>query len=151
MALHMPSRRSRLATATAFGLAAAIVAFGGTAPANAAPGDTAEAEGQLLTFAGTPDLSGLVALSGAYAGYAPGDTPDPQVDASDIDADVLSGVLSAQIAAGVQLGDVLTLDQAVAGGAADQFASAGSAGATGSAGVLTDSGPSPSTRAPATP
>ncbi len=140
MALHMPSRRSRLATATAFGLAAAIVAFGGTAPANAAPGDTAEAEGQLLTFAGTPDLSGLVALSGAYAGYAPGDTPDPQVDASDIDADVLSGVLSAQIAAGVQLGDVLTLDQAVAGGAADQFASAGSAGATGSAGVLTDSG-----------
>jgi hypothetical protein len=140
MALHMPRRRGSLATATAFGLAAAIVAFGGTAPANAAPGDTAEAEGRFLTFSGTPDLTALAELSGAYVGFAPGETPDPQVDRGVLDAAVLSGVLQAQIAAGVQLGDVLTLDQAVAAGAVDQFASAGSAGATGSAGLLTDAG-----------
>ncbi|WP_244961762.1 beta strand repeat-containing protein [Clavibacter zhangzhiyongii] len=135
----MPRRRGSLATATAFGLAAAIVAFGGTAPANAAPGDTAEAEGRLLTLSGTPDLSDLVALSGAYTGFAPGE-PDPQLDRSAIDASVLGGVLDAQIAAGVQLGDILTLDRAVAAGAVDQFASAGSAGATGSAGLLDGDG-----------
>ncbi|WP_317229944.1 choice-of-anchor G family protein, partial [Clavibacter sp. MX14-G9D] len=140
MALHMPSRRSRLATATAFGLAAAIVAFGGTVPANAAVGDTAEAEGRLLTLSGEPNLSAIAQLSGAYTGFRPGDAVDPQRESGVIDATVLSGLLQAQIAADIQLGDILTLDQAVAGGAANQYASSGSVGATGAAGAVTDMG-----------
>ncbi|RIJ15213.1 hypothetical protein DZF97_05135, partial [Clavibacter nebraskensis] len=127
MALHMPSRRSRLATATAFGLAAAIVAFGGTAPANAAPGDTAEAEGRFLTLTNVPQV---IALDGAYASYGPGDTA-AQVEDAPLDATVLGGLANAQLAAGVTLGSLLDLDQAAAAGVLQQYAAAGPAGATG--------------------
>ncbi|WP_228494492.1 choice-of-anchor G family protein [Clavibacter sp. VKM Ac-2873] len=132
----MPSRRSRLATATAFGLAAAIVAFGGTAPANAAAGDTAEAEGRFLTLTNVPQV---VALDGAYTSYGPGDTA-AQVENAPLDVDVLNGLADAQLSAGVTLGSLLDLDQAAAAGALQQYASAGPAGATGAAGAVSDSG-----------
>ncbi|PPF58003.1 sortase [Clavibacter michiganensis] len=136
MALHMPSRRSRLATATAFGLAAAIVAFGGTAPANAEPGDTAEAEGRFLTLTNVPQV---IALDGAYTSYGPGDTA-AQVEDAPLDVDVLNGLANAQLSAGVTLGSLLDLDQAASAGVLQQYASAGPAGATGAAGAVSDSG-----------
>ncbi|WP_228503570.1 choice-of-anchor G family protein [Clavibacter phaseoli] len=133
----MPSRRSRLATATAFGLAAAIVAFGGTAPANAAAGDTAEAEGRLLTLRA---LNPVVDVPGAYTAYAPNDTPDPEVLAAPISADVLQGLVDVQVGGGVNLGQVLNLGGAVQAGAVQQYASSGSAGATAGAGLLAQDG-----------
>ncbi|WP_259336522.1 choice-of-anchor G family protein, partial [Clavibacter phaseoli] len=132
----MPSRRSRLATATAFGLAAAIVAFGGTAPANAATGDTAEAEGRFLTLTNLPQA---IALDGAYASYGPGDTTT-QVENAPLDVSVLGGLANAQLSAGVTLGSLLDLDQAAAAGVLQQYASAGPTGATGAAGAVSDSG-----------
>ncbi|WP_233548839.1 choice-of-anchor G family protein [Clavibacter lycopersici] len=132
----MPRRRGSLATATAFGLAAAIVAFGGTAPANAAPGDTAEAEGRFLTLTNLPQV---IALDGAYASYGPGDT-DEQVEDAPLDVDVLNGLANAQLAAGVTLGSLLDLDQAATAGVLEQYASAGPEGATGAAGAVSDSG-----------
>ncbi|OQJ48737.1 sortase [Clavibacter sepedonicus] len=132
----MPSRRSRLATATAFGLAAAIVAFGGTAPANAAPGDTAEAEGRFLTLTNVPQV---IALDGAYTSYGPGDTA-AQVENAPLDVDVLNGLANAQLAAGVTLGSLLDLDQAAGAGVLQQYASSGPAGATGAAGAVSDTG-----------
>ncbi|WP_440696721.1 choice-of-anchor G family protein [Clavibacter nebraskensis] len=132
----MPRRRGSLATATAFGLAAAIVAFGGTAPANAAPGDTAEAEGRFLTLTGVPQV---IAVDGAYTSYGPGDTA-AQVESAPLDATVLGGLANAQLAAGVTLGSLLDLDQAAAAGVLQQYASSGPAGATGAAGAVSDSG-----------
>ncbi|MFS4507637.1 choice-of-anchor G family protein, partial [Clavibacter sp. Sh2141] len=137
MALHLPRRRSSLATATAFGLTAALVAFGGTMPANAAPGDTAEAEGRLLTIGA---LAPIVDTPGAYTGFRPGETPDPQVLDGALAASVLQGLVDVEVGAGVDLGQVLDLDGAVRAGAVDQYASSGSAGATAGAGALGQDG-----------
>ncbi|MBT1637102.1 choice-of-anchor G family protein, partial [Clavibacter michiganensis] len=132
----MPRRRSRLATATAFGVTAALVAFGGTLPANAAAGDQSEAEARLVTLTG---LAQAVALDGAYTAYAPGGTDDPTRLDGPVSASVLQQLATARVSAGVTLGSVLDLS-GVRAGADRQVSTSGTAGATAAAGAVTDSG-----------